>query len=45
MIQGFNSSLTMLGSGNQGSVSSQENKNFNQDIQPAQNELDDDIPF
>ena len=45
VIQGFNSSLTMLGSGNQGSVSSQENKNFNQDIQPAQNELDDDIPF
>ena len=45
VIQVFNSSLTMLGGGNQGSVSSQENKNFNQDIQPAQNELDDDIPF
>ena len=45
VIQGFNSSLTMLGGGNQSSISSQENKNFNQDIQPAQNELDDDIPF
>ena len=45
VIQGFNSSLTMLGGTNQNSGSSQENKNFNQDIQPAQNELDDDIPF
>ncbi len=46
IIQGFNSSLTMLGGGNQGSISSQDNKqNFDQDIKPSQNELDDDIPF
>ena len=46
IIQGFNSSLTMLGGGNQSSLSSQDNKqNFDQDIQPSQNELDDDIPF
>ena len=46
VIQGFNSSLTMLGSGNQSSISSQENKqSFDQDIQSSQNELDDDIPF
>ena len=46
LIQGFNSSLTMLGGGNQNQVSSQDTKeNFNQDSQPSQNELDDDIPF
>ena len=46
IIQGFNSSLTMLGGGNQNSISSQENKqNFEQDSQLPQNELDDDIPF
>ena len=46
IIQGFNSSLTMLGGGNQNSLSSKESKeNFNQDMQPQQNELDDDIPF
>ena len=46
VIQGFNSSLTMLGGGNQGSISSQDNKqNFDQDPQLSQNELDDDIPF
>ena len=46
VIQGFNSSLTMLGGGNQGSISSQDNKqNFDQDVQSSQNELDDDIPF
>ena len=46
VIQGFNSSLTMLGGGNQNSISSQDNKkSFDQDIQPSQNELDDDIPF
>ena len=46
VIQGFNSSLTMLGGGNQSSISSQDNKqNFDQDIQSTQNELDDDIPF
>ena len=46
MIQGFNSSLTMLGGVNQNSISSQDNKKgFDQDTQPSQNELDDDIPF
>ena len=46
IIQGFNSSLTMLGGGNQSSISSQDNKQkFDQDVQPSQNELDDDIPF
>ena len=46
LIQGYNSSLTMLGGpGQSGGASSQENKNFNQDVQPTQNELDDDIPF
>jgi len=46
IIQGFNSSLTMLGGGNQSSISSQDSKDtFNQDAPPSQNELDDDIPF
>jgi Single-stranded DNA-binding protein len=46
VIQGFNSSLTMLGGGNQNSIASQDNKqNFDQDVQSSQNELDDDIPF
>ena len=46
VIQGFNSSLTMLGGGNQSSISSQDNKqSFDQDVQPSQNEMDDDIPF
>ena len=46
VIQGFNSSLTMLGGGNQNSTSTQDNKqNLNQDNQQPQNELDDDIPF
>ena len=46
VIQGFNSSLTMLGGGSQNSISSQDNKqNLDQDNQAPQNELDDDIPF
>ena len=46
LIQGFNSSLTMLGGGNQNSIALQDNKqNFDQDVQSSQNELDDDIPF
>jgi len=46
VIQGFNSSLTMLGGANQNSISTQDNKeNLNQDSQQPQNELDDDIPF
>ena len=46
VIQGFNSSLTMLGGGNQNTTSSKDNKqSFEQDNQQPQNELDDDIPF
>ena len=46
LIQGFNSSLTMLGGGSQNQVSSQDAKeNFNQDSPPSQNDLDVDIPF
>ena len=46
VIQGFNSSLTMLGGGGQNAISSQDNKqSFDQDNQTSQNELDDDIPF
>ena len=46
LIQGYNSSLTMLGGGSQNNISSQDNKqSFDQDVQSSQNELDDDIPF
>ena len=46
IIQGFNSSLTMLGGGNQNNISSQDTKqSFDQDSPTVQNDLDDDIPF
>ena len=47
LIQGYNSSLTMLGGGNQNSIpSSKDNKqNFNDTNASSQNDLDDDIPF
>ena len=46
LIQGYNSSLTMLGGGNQNTSSSQVNKqNLEEGSQVSQNELDDDIPF
>ena len=46
IIQGFNSSLTMLGGGNQNSLPSQNNKNITDDTsQVSQSELDEDIPF
>ena len=46
IIQGFNSSLTMLGGGNQNSLPSQNNKNITDDTsQVSESELDDDIPF
>ena len=46
IIQGFNSSLTMLGGGNQNSTPSQVNKNSNDEgSQIEHSELDDDIPF
>ena len=46
VIQGYNSSLTMLGGGNQNSIPSQENKQSIEDSsQVNPNDLDDDIPF
>ena len=46
LIQGYNSSLTMLGGGNQNTSTSQVNKNNNDEAsQIEQSELDDDIPF
>ena len=50
LIQGYNSSLTMLGGSNSGSIqqntSSQKlEKNTNDDPSLNQNDLDDDIPF
>ena len=46
LIQGYNSSLTMLGGGNQNTSNSQVNKNNNDEgSQIEQSELDDDIPF
>ena len=46
VIQGYNSSLTMLCGGNQNSVPSQDNKqNIEDSSQASPNDLDDDIPF
>ena len=46
VIQGYNSSLVMLGGGNQNSIPSQDSKQKNDESsQVTQNELDDDIPF
>ena len=47
IIQGFNSSLTMLGGGaSQNNITSQAaKKNIDDGSQVAQNDLDDDIPF
>ena len=46
LIQGYNSSLTMLGGGNQSSIPSQDNKQTIEDTsQATPNDLDDDIPF
>ena len=47
VIQGYNSSLTMLGGGNQNnSLPSQDNKKTIEDTsQDISNDLDDDIPF
>ena len=44
IIQGYNSSLTMLG-GNNMNQSSQSQSNQIQDDSQIQNDLDDDIPF
>ena len=46
LIQGYNSSLTMLGGGNQNNIASQDSKqNFDDVPAPDQSGLDDDIPF
>ena len=47
VIQGYNSSLTMLGGGsNQNSIPSQDSKqNIENTSQEIPNEMDDDIPF
>ena len=46
LIQGYNSSLTMLGGGNQNNIGSQESKqSFDDSPAPDQSGLDDDIPF
>ena len=46
LIQGYNSSLTMLGGGNQNNIGSQDNKQtFDDNPSPNQSDLDDDIPF
>ena len=46
LIQGYNSSLTMLGGGNQNNIGSQESKqSFDESPAPDQSGLDDDIPF
>ena len=50
LIQGYNSSLTMLGGGNsagiqQGSSSQKIEKGVGDDVSLNQNDLDDDIPF
>ena len=46
LIQGYNSSLTMLGGSNQNNIGSQDNKQtFDDSPSPDQTGLDDDIPF
>ena len=46
LIQGYNSSLTMLGSSNQNSIPSQDIKqNLDDNKIASQDDLDDDIPF
>ena len=46
VLQGYNSSLTMLGGGNSNNLTQQETKqNFDEMSQSNKNDLDDDIPF
>ena len=46
LIQGYNSSLTMLGGGSQNNIWSQDTNQSIENNSPAgQNDLDDDIPF
>ncbi len=46
LIQGYNSSLTMLGGSSQNNITSQDTKqNVDDNTTTSQNDLDDDIPF
>ena len=46
VIQGYNSSLTMLGGGGSNNIARQDNTKTTEDIsQDTQNDLDDEIPF
>ena len=46
VLQGYNSTLTMLGGGNSNNLTSQETKqNFDDMSRSNKNDLDDDIPF
>ena len=46
LIQGYNSSLTMLGGSSQNNIASQDTNQTVENNNPAnQNDLDDDIPF
>jgi len=46
LIQGYNSSLTMLGGSSQNNIASQDTKqNIDDNNTTSQNDLDDDIPF
>ena len=46
LIQGYNSSLTMLGGTSQNNIASQDiNKSIDDNKTASQNDLDDDIPF
>ena len=46
VIQGYNSSLTMLGGGNSSGISNQDNtQSIESSSQASQNDLDDEIPF
>ena len=46
LIQGYNSSLTMLGGGSLNNIASQDtNQNLENNSPASQNDLDDDIPF
>ena len=46
LIQGYNSSLTMLGGGSQNNIASQDTSQSIENNSPAnQNDMDDDIPF
>ena len=46
LIQGYNSSLTMLGGGSQSNIATQDTNQIVENNNPtSQNDLDDDIPF